>query len=95
MLVTIRQVLQFEHYESTYDMEERVCIDTPTNCPYTTGKGAKSSDRQWQTSTINVPAGTQKIFIVARNYGRNQGAAAIDNIKVLPADPSQGASVCT
>ena len=85
-------MLEFEHFESTFDMEERLCIDTPTNCPFTTGKGVEVSDRQWKKSSFKIPSGTQKVFIVAQNSGKNQGAAAIDNIKVRPAVPGSGSS---
>jgi hypothetical protein len=46
-------------------------------------KDVSKDDRKWQSGSVTLPKGTQKVQLVAKNPGPNNGVAAFDNIKIL------------
>jgi hypothetical protein len=72
--------MTFDYYEATAFMQSSICTDD-TTCQWMSNKDVSKDDRKWKSGSITLPKGAQKVQLVAKNPGANNGVAAFDNIQ--------------
>ncbi|CAJ0574987.1 unnamed protein product, partial [Mesorhabditis spiculigera] len=75
--------LRFHYYEGTHGVQLKGCCDSLDSCPFSSDKFVKVSDRVWKTASLKCPKGTEKVIFVCENTRTNQGACAIDEIRMV------------
>jgi len=58
------KVLRMKLSEPTQGIITKVCLDTPTSCPYRTPGVLLGDAKTWKTVSYRIPRGTRKVEVV-------------------------------
>ncbi|CAJ0938053.1 unnamed protein product, partial [Mesorhabditis belari] len=75
--------MRFHYYEGTHGVQLKGCCDSLDSCPFQSDKFVTVNDRIWKTASLKCPKGTEKVIFVCENTRTNQGACAIDEIRMV------------
>lgn len=69
LVIPDNRVLRFQVFESAANTTVKMCLDSATNCPYSTSQGATRADGVWQTARVKIPAKTHTVCRYACSLG--------------------------
>ncbi|KAI3414093.1 hypothetical protein GPALN_011560 [Globodera pallida] len=77
--------VRFQYYEGTHGVQLKACCDTLEQCPFSSDRFVTVTDRMWRSASFACPKGTQRLMFMCENTRTNQGACAMDDIRVQDA----------
>ncbi|KAL3094784.1 hypothetical protein niasHS_006079 [Heterodera schachtii] len=75
--------VHFQYYEGTHGVQLKACCDSVERCPFRSDRFVTVTDRAWRSASMACPKGTQRLMFLCENTRTNQGACAMDDIRVL------------